>query len=165
MASIVSEAIAAEPVELTRDAAFARRIIRLALTSSIALGLVWLLAVVTLNVHPGVGASLALGWLLMPSILLFSLRRPRVRYALVIPSALVAIPLLVICMDNLPAEPVGRAGWLLLTAGILSGGVLGIWFWFRWMPVPAWLHDPFSRGRWVLVGLHVALVVFGLLLV
>lgn len=165
MASIASQAIASEPVELTSDAAFARRIIRLALTSSIALGLVWLLATVTLDVHPGVGASLALGWLSMPSILFLSLRRPRLRYALAIPSALVAVPLLIICAVNLPAEPVARTGWLLLTAGILSGGVLGVWFWFRWLPVPGWLHAPFSPGRWVLVWLHVALVVSGLVLV
>ena len=66
-----------EPVELTSDPEFARRVIRLALTSSIALGLVWLLAILTLDLHPGVSASLALGWISMPSILLLSLRRPQ----------------------------------------------------------------------------------------
>ena len=96
--------MASEPVELTNDPAFARRVIRLALTSSIALGLVWILAIVTLDAHPSVGASLALGWLLMPSILFLSLRRPRLRYALAIPSALVGVPLLIICASNLPEE-------------------------------------------------------------
>lgn len=157
--------MASEPVELTDDPAFARRIIRLALVSSIALGLVWLLATVTLDAHPSVGASLGLGWLMMPSILFLSLRRPRLRYALAIPSALVGVPLLFICASNLPEGQVARTGWLLLTAGVLSGVVLGVWFWFRWLPVPGWLHAPFSWSRWALVGLHVALVVSGLVLV
>jgi hypothetical protein len=157
--------MAPEPVELTDDPAFARRIIRLGFTSSIALGLVWLLATITLDAHPGVGASLALGWLMMPSILFLSLRRPRLRYALAIPSALVGVPLLIICASNLPEGQVARTGWLLITAGILSGGVLGVWFWFRWLPVPGWLHAPFSPSRWTLIGLHVALVVSGLVLV
>jgi hypothetical protein len=165
MASIVSEAMAAEPVELTSDREFARRIVRLALTSSIALGLVWLLATVTLDTSLSVRASLALGWVTMPSLLFLSLRRPRLRYALAIPSTLVAVPLLIICASSLPEEPVARSGWLLLTAGILSGGVLGVWFWFRWLPVPDWLHAPFSTGRWALVALHVALVVSGIGLV
>jgi len=165
MGVIGSQAMASEPVELTSDAAFARRIIRLAVTSSIALGLVWLLAIVTLDAHPGVGASLALGWLMMPSILFLSLRRPKLRYALAIPSALVGLPLLIICASNLPEGQVARTGWLLLTAGILSGGALGVWFWFRWLPVPSRLHAPFSPGRWALVGLHVAFVVSGLVLV
>jgi hypothetical protein len=157
--------MASEPVELTDDPAFARRIIRLGFTSSIALGLVWLLATVTLDAHPSVGASLALGWLMMPSILFLSLRRPRLRYALAIPSTLVGVPLLIICASNLPEGQLARTGWLLLTAGILNGGVLGVWFWFRWLPVPRWLHEPFSPSRWTLVGLHVALVVSGLVLV
>ncbi len=152
-------------IELTSDPEFARRVIRLALTSSIALGLVWLLAILTLDLHPGVSASLALGWISMPSILLLSLPRPRLRYALAIPSALVAVPLLIICATKLPDDAIARTGWLLLTAGILSGGVLGIWFWFRWLPVPASLHAPFSAGRWSLIGLHVALVVSGLVLI
>lgn len=159
------QATTLQPVELTSDAAFSRRIIRLALVSSIALGLVWLLATVTLDAHPGIGASLALGWLLMPSILFLSLRRPRLRYLLAIPSGLVGVPLLIICASNLPEGPVARAGWLLLTAGILTGGLLGVWLWFRWLPVPGWLHAPFSAGRWALIGLHVGLVVLGLVLV
>jgi hypothetical protein len=154
-----------EPVELTGDASFGRRVIRLAAVSSVALGVVWLLATVTLDVQPGLRASLALGWLLMPSILLFSLRRPRLRYALAIPSALVGVPLLIISAGNRVEGLAARTGWLLLTTGILFGGVLGVWFWFRWLPVPASLHAPYSASRWALIGLHVALVVSGLLLV
>jgi hypothetical protein len=154
-----------EPVELTSEPEFARRVIRLALTSSIALGLVWMLAVVTLDLRHSLSVSLMLGWILMPSILFFSLRRPRLRYALAIPSALVGIPLLIICATELPTDHIARTGWLFLTAGILSGGLLGIWFWFRWLPVPVSLDAPFSRGRWSLVGLHVALVVSGLVLI
>jgi len=154
-----------EPVELTGDAAFARRVIRLAAVSSVALGVVWLLATVTLDAQPGLRASLALGWLLMPSILLLSLRRPRLRYALAIPSALVGMPLLIISANNLPEGQVARIGWLLLTAGILFGGVLGVWFWFRWLPVPASLDAPYSASRWALIGLHVALIVSGIVLV
>nr|MDQ3328226.1 hypothetical protein [Chloroflexota bacterium] len=71
------------PVELTDDPAFARRIVRLARTSCVALGLVWWLAVATLDAHPALDLSLAVGWVLMPSLLLLSLRRPLLRYALV----------------------------------------------------------------------------------
>ena len=100
----------------------------------------------------------------MPAILWFSLRRPRLRYGLALPSALVTAALLVICATALPADAFAQAGWLLLTAGILVGGLLGFWFWFRWLPVPASLHEPFAPGRWLLVAIHVALVVVGLLL-
>lgn len=153
------------PVELTDDSGFARRIIRLAITSCVALGLVWWLAITTLDAHPVIGISLAAGWLLMPSLLLLSLRRPRLRYTLMLPSSLVGLPLLAISAGSLATEPVARVGWLFLSSGILLGGALGIWFWFRWLPVPKFLHDPFSRGRWLLVGLHIALVVGGLALV
>ncbi len=157
--------VRSRPVELTDDTGFARRIIRLALTSCVALGIVWWLATTTLDAHPAIGQSLAAGWLLMPSLLLLSLRRPRLRYALVLPSSLIGLPLLAISAGSLAREPVARVGWLLLTAGILFGGALGIWFWFRWLPVPAFLHNPFSRGRWLLVGLHIGLVLGGLALV
>jgi hypothetical protein len=56
-------------------------------------------------------------------------------------------------------------GWLTTTAGILLGGGLGAWFWYRWFPVPASLEDPCSRARWLLIGVRVALIVAGLLLV
>ena len=49
-------------------------------------------------------------------------------------------------------------------AGILLGSVLGLWFWYRVLPVPAALDDPFSPGRWTLIGIHIALIVLGLML-
>ncbi len=153
------------PVELTDDPAFARRIVRLARTSCVALGLVWWLAVSTLDAHPAVDLSLLAGWVLMPSLLLLSLRRPLLRYALVLPSSLVGLPLLVISARGLGEGSIATVGWQMLTAGILLGGTLGIWFWFRWLPVPRWLHEPFSPHRWLLIGLHVGLIVGGLLLV
>jgi hypothetical protein len=153
------------PVELTADPAFARRVVRLARTSAVALGVIWLLAIVTLEAHPAAGVSLGLGWLLMPSILMLSVRWPRLRYALALPSALVGLPLLIISASSLPQGHTARTGWLLLTAGILAGSVLGLWFWFRWLPVPHPLHAPFSASRWGLVGVHVTLVVSGILLI
>lgn len=48
------------------------------------------------------------------------------------------------------------------TAGVLMGGVLGLWFWFRLVPVPRFLDDPFSPGRWALVTAHIILIVAGL---
>lgn len=165
MAVSISQAITSEPVELTDDPAFDRRIIRLAIVSSFALGLVWLFAKATLDLSPGVRASLALGWLMMPSILLLSRRWPLLRYALAIPSMLVGVPLMIICATALPDGQMARTGWLALTAGILTGGLLGVWFWFRWLPVPSMFHEPFSPERWVLVGIHVVLVMAGLLLV
>ncbi len=135
------------------------------LPSRVALGLIWWLAVVTLDIHPVIDLSLAAGWVLMPSLLMLSLRRPLLRYALVVPSSLVGVPLLVIAASGVAEGVVATVGWQILTAGILLGGALGIWFWFRWLPVPGWLHDPFSPHRWLLVALHVGLVLGGLTLV
>jgi hypothetical protein len=100
----------------------------------------------------------------MPALLFASLRDPRWRYVLVLPSTLVGVPLLAICAFWLPEGPVAAAGWLLVTAGILLGSVLGLWFWYRVLPVPAALDDPFSPGRWTLIGIHIALIVLGLML-
>ncbi len=149
------------PTELTHDRRFAGRVRRLARTAVVALGVIWWLAVTTLEVSPIVGVALLLGWASMPAILVTSLRRPRLRYALVIPSSLVGMSLIVISMAFLPTNAAAAAGWLLLTAGILLGGVLGIWFWYRVLPVPRSLHDPFSPGRLALIGVHVALIVVG----
>ena len=154
------------PLELTADPAFAPRIRRLAATSLPALGLVWLLAATRLDAPSWVGAMLLAGWATMPLLLWASLRRPALRYGLTLPAGLVGLALLAICLGALPAAPLARLGWLLLTAGIWTGGVLGVWFWFRprWLPVPAGLDHPFAPGRWVLVGGHVGLVMVGLLL-
>ena len=101
----------------------------------------------------------------MPVLLVLSLARPRIRYALVLPSTLVGVPLLTICARELPADRLAAAGWVAMTGGIVLGGVLGLWFWYRALPVPAALHDPFAPGRWALVALHIVLVVGGVVAV
>ena len=154
------------PIEMTADPRFTKRVIRLAGTSAVALGLIWGFQVATLNTHVSIGFSLLAGWLLMPTLLTLSLRWPSVRYGLVLPSALVSIGLISTCLTALPAAwGVLNTGWLMITVGILMGGGQGIWFWLRLAPVPGSLHDPFSWGRWTLVGIHVALIVAGLLIV
>ena len=150
------------PVELTSDPPFERRVRRLALVSAVALGLVWGLAVTTLAAPAAVAAAFAAGWLLMPLILVASLAHPRLRYALVLPASLVSIGLLVVCIGWLPGDPAAAAGWLLLLGGVAFGGTLGLWLWYRLLPVPPALDPPFSRGRWILVGIHVVLIVVGL---
>ena len=50
------------PVELTADRRITRRVKRLAATSSVALGLIWALAVTTLEAPAPVDAALAAGW-------------------------------------------------------------------------------------------------------
>lgn len=152
------------PVELSDDRRMAGRVRRLARTAVVALGIIWWLAVSTLEAPPLIGASLLLGWASMPAILLLSLRRARLRYALVLPSSLVGIPLLAISALFLPAGAVAATGWLLITAGILLGSVLGLWFWYRLLPVPRALDDPFSAARIALIGVHVALIVVGVAL-
>jgi hypothetical protein len=161
----MTRALARElPIEMTGDPRFAPRVKRLASTSMVALGLIWALAVVTLEAPPLVDAALAAGWLLMPTTLFASLARPRLRYGLVVPSTLVGVGLLAVSVRWLPNDPVAATGWLMMTAGVLLGGLLGLWFWYRLAPVPIRLNDPFSGGRWVLIGVHVLLIVVGLLL-
>jgi hypothetical protein len=152
------------PAELTHDPRFAGRVKRLALTAVVALGLIWWLAVSTLDAPAIVGAALAAGWVLMPAILVASLAHPRLRYALVVPATLVGVALLAISAWSLPPNLVVAAGWLLIASGISLGGLMGLWFWFRLLPVPNALDDPFSSGRLTLIGLHVALIVVGLAL-
>jgi hypothetical protein len=152
------------PVELTGDPRFARRVRRLTAVSSVALGLIWGLAVTSLDAPAAVDGALAVGWLLMPLTLAASLRYPRLRYGLVLPASLVSIGLLAACVGWLPGSGIAAAGWLLMTAGVAVGGGLGLWFWYRALPVPTTFDDPFSRSRWALVGAHVSLVLAGLVL-
>jgi hypothetical protein len=42
--------------------------------------------------------------------------------------------------------------------------LLGLWFWYRLLPVPASLDDPFSPGRWTLIAVHIAAIVVGVVL-
>jgi len=152
-------------VEMTADGAFARRVLRLAFTSAVALGVLWALARDVEGAPPLVGYFLVGGWILMPAVLFGSLWRPRLRYALVVPATLATLALVALCATVVPRGAGAATGWLLITAGVLLGGTMGLWFWFRLLPVPAPLHDPFSPGRWTLVAIHVLLVVSGLLAV
>jgi hypothetical protein len=152
-------------VEMSSDPAFLERIRRLAAVSTIALGAMWVLAFNTLHAHSAIHLTLFAGWVLMPTVLRLSVRRPRIRLLVAVPATLVGVALVAICLTALPSDRVARAGWLATTAGILFGGVLGAWFWYRWLPVPAILDDPYSKGRWVLIGAHVVLVIGGLALV
>ena len=155
----------ADPIEMTADPAMMARVRRLALVSFIALGAIFYLAVATLETHPAIRIALAVGWILMPSLLVLSLHRPVLRYLLVMPSALISIALLATLLWALPDDGVLQTGWLLVTTGVFLGGLLGVWFWFRLIPVPAGLDDPFSTGRWALIGIHVAMIVIGLALI
>jgi len=161
----MDEALArSRPIELTAHPRFAPRVKRLAATSAVALGLVWGLAVTTLSAPPLVLASLAAGWVLMPTMLFASLARPRLRLGLPVPASLVGVALLAISAFWLPSDRIAATGWPLITFGVALGGVLGMWFWFRLAPVPAGLDDPYSPGRWALIGIHVGLIVVGLAL-
>ena len=153
------------PVELTADRRVTGRVKRLAATSAVALGLIWGLSVATLEAPVPIDAALAIGWFAMPVILVASLRRPPLRYWLVVPSTLVGGGLLAISASWLPEDRTAAAGWLLMTAGVLLGGVMGLWFWFRVVPVPTTLDDPHSGGRWALIALHVGFITSGLVLV
>lgn len=149
-------------IELSDDARFAGRVRRLSAVSVVALGSVWLLWATTLETSPLVGIGLLGGWLLMPAILWLSLRRSLLRYLLVVPASLVTLSLLSICVGSLPSDLLARIGWLMVTSGILLGGTMGMWFWYRLAPVPSVLHDPFSASRWLLIGAHVGLVSVGI---
>ena len=153
-------------VEMTADSRFGVRVIRLAATSVIALGLIWGFAFTTLDAPAFIGIALAAGWVLMPALLMVSLRWPVARYGLALPSTLVGFGLVAICLTALPPDwGAARIGWLMTNAGVLMGGALGLWFWFRLAPVPRFLDDPFGPGRWVLVAVHIALIVIGLALI
>lgn len=152
------------PVELSDDPRFSGRIRRLAATASVALGLVWGTAAFTLDAAWPIGLALLAGWGLMPAVLVASLRMPLLRYALVLPASLVGFGLLGICFTALPSTPLAATGWVLVTGGVALGGVLGLWFWYRLLPVPAALDDPFGPARLGLIVVHVGLIVLGLAL-
>jgi hypothetical protein len=149
---------------MTDDPRVADRVRRQALNGAVVLGLVWAAAAASEPVGPVPQWLLLVGWPLMVTVLLLSLREPRLRYLVVVPATLIAGALLAISFNNGIGQP-EAAGWWLLTAGIVLGIVLGAWFWFRWLPVPAALDDPFSPGRWALIAVHAALVLVGLVVV
>jgi hypothetical protein len=148
-------------VELTANRLFEHRIRRLVVVSTVALGVVWGLAFAS-DAPTWVLVLVAIGWVLMPTVLAFSLRRPRVRYALLVPASAVSIGLVGM---TLAAPDSTDVGWLFITLGILVGGTLGAWFWFRWLPVPRALDDPYGTPRVALVGLHTGLVLIGVAMV
>ena len=148
-------------VELTANRLFAHRIRRLIVISTIALGAIWGLAVAD-DAEVWVLVLLGVGWLTMPTILALSLRRPMLRYALLVPANAVAIGLIGM---SLTAPDSTEGGWLLVTIGIVVGGALGAWFWFRWLPVPRAFDDPYGTPRVALVGLHIGLVLVGIAMV
>ena len=159
-----SERLAARSaVELTADRAFTQRVARLSIVSALMLGAIWAAARESREAHSAIGYLLAGGWILMPVVLAASVRRPRLRYALALPATLVTLGVAAAFATFVPLDAWATAGWGLVTSGLLLGDALGIWFWFRVFPVPRVLDDPFSRGRWALVALHVALVVSGLI--
>jgi hypothetical protein len=140
------------------------RVRRLAITSAWALGVIWLLWALTVGRAPLIGAALALGWILMPTVLWASLQRPSLRLGLIVPATLVTGGVAAIAFGPLPND-VTRAGWLALLAGLAMGGVQGAWLWFGWFPVPAMLRDPLAKTRMRLIVAHVSLVVSGMVLV
>ena len=135
------------------------RVVRLAATSVIALGVIFGLWSAARPGGTWAGAALGAGWALMPATLLFMLRAPRARYALVVPATLVTAALADI------AAAAREPGWAMIATGVLLGGVLGAWFWFQLLPVPRPLRDPFGPGRWALIAVHVGLIVAGIALV
>lgn len=141
------------------------RLIRLAVTATVALAVIWWLAVATLEAHPLILGGLASTWLLMPVALLLATRDWRMRPWLVVPSAIETLSLVAIDLTVLPDEVLAAAGWLVLTAGIILGGLLGAWLWMGWAPVPHSLRAPYARLRWALIASHVGLVIGGLVLV
>jgi hypothetical protein len=153
------------PLELSGDGRFRRRVVRLSIVSAVALGVLTGLVVATLEAPAALVGVFVAGWILMPAMLVASLRSPRLRYGLVVPASLVSLGLVAVVLGWLPATPLGAAGWVLMLAGVALGGGLGLWFWYRVIPVPGALDDPFAPGRWALVGLHVGLVVIGITVV
>jgi hypothetical protein len=152
------------PVELTHDPRVEGRVRRLVGVSVVALGVIWVLAIAT-RFPPVVAGMLAAGWALMPVVLAASLARPRLRYLLVLPALLVSGGLVLAVATSLPASGTAAAGWLLITAGVNLGGLLGLWLWYRPIPVPAGLDDPLATGRWALIAVHAGAIVLGIGLV
>jgi hypothetical protein len=87
------------------------------------------------------------------------------RFALAVPASLVAIALTVFCATDLPDGAAAAAGWWLVTASIWLGAGLGMWLWFRWLPVPDEFDNPFGPARLTLVAIHIGGVLAGIALI
>jgi hypothetical protein len=148
-------------VEMSKDVRFERRLRRLVGVSLVFLGVIAFLAWAKADADARTLALLVSGWILMPTLLFVSISKPLWRYLLAVPAVLMIVGLLRTTLDADTAV----FGWWLITAGIAIGGTLGTWFWYRWLPVPSHLDDPFSPGRWALVAIHVGLVLAGIVLV
>jgi hypothetical protein len=152
---VIARVSHSRPIEQSADPKFSRRVRRLGLVSLVAPGLIWWLAATRLAVPSALHASLLAGWWLMPAVLFASIPSPALRPLLTVPATLITAPVLAIAVWWRPDRPVPALGWSLIAVGLLLGGVMGGWFWFRWAPVPAALDDPFSPARWALIALHV----------
>lgn len=152
-------------VELTDEPRFAARVRRLVTVSSVALGVVVVLAVATTGAPGWVIAMLVGGWILMPATLAASLVRPHLRYGLILPASLVIVGSIAICWAWLPGSTVAAVGWVLITTGVAGGGLLGSWFWYRMAPVPHSMKDPFSAPRLVFISFHVGLIGAGVVMI
>jgi hypothetical protein len=162
---LLRRVLARSAIEMTADRGFGRRVVRLAIISAVALGAIRGVAHAVGKASPAIDYLLIAGWVLMPAVLLASLRRPRLRYALVLPASLITIALAALSATALSRSGAVAAGWIVLTGNVLVGDTLGVWFWFRLLPVPPALRQPFSPGRRTLIQMHVVLVVVGFLLV
>lgn len=152
-------------VEMTADRSFTMRVRRLVVVSVIALGAITVLAATTTDAPIWVLVLLAYGWLAMPLLLALSVRRPVLRYGLVVPATSVVLGLLALSAWWLPSATIAAVGWLSITVGIASGSVLGLWLWYRLFPVPSTMEDPFAPKRMVLIAVHAGLIVVGIALV
>ena len=108
---------------------------------------------------------LAAGWITMPTVLRASLRYPGLRYVLSLPATLVAGSLTALSARLPNPDGTSAVGWWMVTASLWFGAVLGMWLWFRWLPVPARLTDPFGTARLALVAIHIGGVLIGIALV
>jgi len=151
----------ARSIELSAASSFSRRVRRLGLVSLVGPGLIWWLAATRLAVPPELLTVLFVGWWLMPAVLFASIPFPALRPLLIAPATLITAPVLAIAVWWPPDRPVAALGWGLIVVGLLLGGVIGGWFWFRWAAVPAALDDPFSPARWGLIVVHVGCIILG----
>lgn len=152
------------PSEMSTGQRFVHRLERLIVVSTVMLGTITLLAALSTDATPLTIGLLAAGWALMPALLYLSLERPKFRYLLMLPATLVSVGLFVVA-TGVDSGSMASVGWWLITAGVLFGGGLGSWFWYRWLPVPERLTDPFSPGRIALIAIHVTLIAIGIALV
>ncbi len=145
-------------VELTQDRLFTRRIRRLIGISLVMLGVISWLATAN-DAATWIVALMLVGWLLMPSLLLLSLKRPELRYGLLLPGSAFTLGVLAMALQ---AQGAQALGWWLIAVGLTIGGTAGIWFWMRWLPVPKPFDDPYGWPRLAVIGVHAALVVAGI---